>query len=474
MRGRPLGTGSLKHARNRKGELVWIGRWTDASGRYREASLGPDHRVAARRLVDIVRKRDLALQGLGPEEGQDAPLGSLVEAYLADLRGRRSETYARRVGESIARVLAHLGPIPVRSLTRERVLAFRTKRMAAGASNRTVNLDTGAIHTCLRWGLSAGIVGTNPLAGLKPLPAGEATQRKKRRPMTDEEIAAFRHAVETDDAARARHAAAETTIAGATKGRAYAERERRGIIPQSPLWNTLLASGIRWNEAVTLRWGDVDPARSVLRIRAEVAKSGKSREIPIPADLTTTLVELHAKHAEILGTRPGPWASVFLTPNGQTLAGGGSANALRRFYALLRVAGIARQVDAGSRSLDVHALRTTCGSRWARQGVPPQVVQYLLGHSDIRVTMKHYVFLSTEDARSALRDAAPLPAPRAFTEQPTVVLGLFPWNKPGTARERDARDATAADAQRAHVKRVVNGGPRRTRTCDQAIMSRLL
>jgi site-specific recombinase XerC len=130
-------------------------------------------------LVDIVRKRDMVLQGLGSEEGQDGALATLIQAYLADLGLRRSETYARRVGKSLARLLAHLGPIPVRSLTRERVLAFRAKRVAAGASHRTVNLDTGALHTCLRWGLSQGLVGTNSLAGMKPLPSGEATHTEK-------------------------------------------------------------------------------------------------------------------------------------------------------------------------------------------------------------------------------------------------------------------------------------------------------
>jgi hypothetical protein len=71
MRGRPLGNGTLKRAQNRKGEWVWIGRWTDSAGRYREVSLGMDKRVAARRLADFIRKRDLASQGLAQEEGQE-------------------------------------------------------------------------------------------------------------------------------------------------------------------------------------------------------------------------------------------------------------------------------------------------------------------------------------------------------------------------------------------------------------------
>lgn len=474
MRGRPLGTGTLKQARNRRGEQVWIGRWTDARGRYREVSLGTDRRVAARRLVDIVRKRDLALQGLGPEEGQEAPLASLVEAYLADLGSRRSQGYAKRVGDSIARVTAHLGNTAVKSLTRERLLSFRTKRLASGASNRTVNLDTGAIHTCLRWGLSQGLIGSDPVAGFKPLPSGPATQRKQRRPMTDEEIAAFRRAVELDDSDRARRAAAERTITTGTKGRKYAEAVRSGVIPQSPLWDTLLLTGIRWNEAVTLRWGDLDPSRSLLRVRAEVAKSGKGREIPVPPDLIQALLDLHATHVRVLHTQPGPWASVFLTPRGCSLGTGASSNGLRSFYALLRRAGIARRHDASTGSLDIHALRTTCGSRWAREGVPPQVVQYLLGHSDIRVTMKHYVFLNTEDARAALKHATPLPSPRELKPHAGTSAVRFPWNKPGTA-DADPSDVASAHMQkRADVKRGLNGGPRRTRTYDQAIMSHLL
>jgi integrase len=287
--------GSLVRKPNLKGEQVWMGRWTtDTNGRYHQVSLGPDHRVAARRLMDIIRKRDLALQGLAPEEGEDLLLAEIVAKYVEDLRTRKSERYAERVETYLSHVLAHLGPIPVRAVTRERMLAFRAKRLAEGASNRTCNLDVGTFQTCLRWALAEDMIGANPLAGLKQLPQSEAAQRKNRRPMTDDEIASFRKAARLDDDEGARRAAAERTIAAGSKGRAYASRERSGRIPQAPLWDTLLSSGIRWNEAATLRWGDIDPESRFLRVRADVAKSHKSREIPLPAELCAELLALHA------------------------------------------------------------------------------------------------------------------------------------------------------------------------------------
>ncbi len=196
--------------------------------------------------------------------------------------------------------------------------------------------------------------------------------------------------------------------------------------------------------------------------------------IPVPAQLTGQLLELHTIHSRVLATTPGPWAPVFLTPTGQPLRGGDTANALRSFYALLSLASIARREEGSGCTLDIHALRTTCGSRWAREGVPPQVVQYLLGHSDIRVTMKHYVFLSTEDARAALVHASQLPSPCAFVVQPEAAAPPLPWNKPGTGhrstQSADHYRRTQTDSARA----VASGGPRRTRTYDQAIMSHLL
>ena len=52
--------------------------------------------------------------------------------------------------------------------------------------------------------------------------------------------------------------------------------------------------------------------------------------------------------------------------------------------------------------VDLHALRTTLGTNLARQGVPPQIAQKLMRHSDYRTTQKHYTVLGLNDTSGAI------------------------------------------------------------------------
>ncbi len=74
---------------------------------------------------------------------------------------------------------------------------------------------------------------------------------------------------------------------------------------------------------------------------------------------------------------------------------------MRIFNRTLKEAGIAK-IDAQGRKLDIHALRTTCASRLARNGVPLVQAQRLLGHSDPKLTAQAYTDLSVEDLRGAV------------------------------------------------------------------------
>ncbi len=109
----------------------------------------------------------------------------------------------------------------------------------------------------------------------------------------------------------------------------------------------------------------------------------------------------------------------------------GASNARKNLYRILERAGIPRE-DRSGRSVDIHALRTTYGSRMAREGVPPQVLQYLMGHADVQTTMKHYVFLRMEDAQKALTSITPLPRASANPDSADRAPAEVLWNKIGT------------------------------------------
>jgi integrase len=67
-------------------------------------------------------------------------------------------------------------------------------------------------------------------------------------------------------------------------------------------------------------------------------------------------------------------------------------------------AGIERE-DAHGRSLDLHALRHTAASRFARHGAPLAVTQRILGHSDPKLTARVYVHLGVEEMRGVVESA---------------------------------------------------------------------
>lgn len=93
----------------------------------------------------------------------------------------------------------------------------------------------------------------------------------------------------------------------------YPERRRQTVIPDHKLpdWYQvvvslrhptirdylllLLFTGLRRNEAATLRWADIDFESKVLTIRAEIAKNGKEHRLPLSDFLEDLLKRRHAE-----------------------------------------------------------------------------------------------------------------------------------------------------------------------------------
>ena len=117
--GRGLGPGRVVREKRSGGRTVYVGHWTDSARKPHRKVLGTDRRVATRRLAEIVRKRDLAEQGMAVEGWAERPLPELQAAYLADLSARCSEGRWSESLEPSARV---------RSETSERTRSWPTER----------------------------------------------------------------------------------------------------------------------------------------------------------------------------------------------------------------------------------------------------------------------------------------------------------------------------------------------------------
>jgi integrase len=173
------------------------------------------------------------------------------------------------------------------------------------------------------------------------------------------------------------------------------------------MWRAFLECGCRFGELTRARWSDIDLDRRLLYLRAEHTKSGQSRQIPLLDGLVAELRAVRETQALVLRRPVRPEDRVFLTPAGCAFTVA-STGAMRVFNRLLIAAGIDR-VDAQGRKLDIHALRHSFASRLARRGVPLQMAQRLLGHSDPKLTARIYTHIEVEDLRDAVEAIPQIP-----------------------------------------------------------------
>lgn len=152
-----------------------------------------------------------------------------------------------------------------------------------------------------------------------------------------------------------------------------------------PIIQVLLTTGLRKTEALSLRWDypgwDLDTKlkhsivslrRGVIRVPSLLAKSDKSREIPLSPELEAFFRSLQAESKSDL---------VF---------------GVKEIWHWLKRAADA----AGIKGLTVHHLRHTAASRMLKAGVDVKTVQEILGHSSLDITLR---YLHTDS--TAKRDA---------------------------------------------------------------------
>ena len=375
---RYAGPGRLyKERRARVGP--WVLDWVGADGRRRRQALSTDRRVAEQLRTHLVAQRDLQAAGL------DLPLRELADRHLEDLATRTTPMHLKNVRSILDRALPAL-PEHTSELRPIDLVQYRARLVAQGAGNRTANHHVARVCAMLRWGARMGLIARSPVGELNRLPEREKDQRCRRRALSESEIQRLLSASECDD----EHC--DSLLAGQPR------------VPQGPFFRTLLSTGARYGELRQVTWADVDPFQATLVVRAEAAKTGRRRTLPLHEDLVAELLRLKAVHAELLGRDPEPTELVFLSPEGHAWCRP-SNNVNRILRRVLEAGGIPRR-DGEGRRVDLHSLRHCCASRLARAGVGLVLAQRLLGHSDPKLTAKVYSHVEVEDLRAAV---LPLP-----------------------------------------------------------------
>lgn len=148
--------------------------------------------------------------------------------------------------------------------------------------------------------------------------------------------------------------------------------------------SVIYALGLRLNEGVHLKVGDIDKERQLVRVRN--GKGAKDRYVPLPESSRLLLRTYCQAHQPTSWLFPG-------RKNGEPVD---PSSLQRAFRMALQESGV--QKDAS-----VHTLRHSYATRLLESGVDLRTIQMLLGHNSI-VTTTIYTHL-TEKTQTTLRTA---------------------------------------------------------------------
>jgi integrase len=309
--------------------------------------------------------------------GKHGPLtvADAVESYLHFLDTHRKTGYHAR-HRARAFILPTLGNIEVQALATEQLRKWHADiakvparaRTAPGAKQQHRKPDHSA-DGIRRRRVSANVVLTILKAALN------FAWREGRTPSD----AAWRRVrpFEGVDAARVRY----LTISECRRLINAAAPDFRKLVQAA------LATGCRYGELCRLTVADFDADNGTLAIR--ITKSGKSRHVALTDEGAALFREWCAGRAgsEIL----------LLRANGKPWSISQQQGPMQKACERARIVPV----------VSFHILRHTHGSMLAMRGVPMGVIAEQLGHSNTRVTEKHYAHLAPSFVHDTIRANAP-------------------------------------------------------------------
>jgi integrase len=290
-------------------------------------------------------------------------------------------------------LLPRFGERAVESLRAFDVETYRQERLGQKAKPATVNREVGVFSAILAKGRAWELIDREPI----PRGAVQRLHESSERLVyfEPEEAAKLLSAFDNAEAWR-RHVASVTNLGPVKIGRASPEERRYGggrrpdsqatdaylarLRATLPVLRTLLLTGCRVGEVISLRWEAVDLKRGVVTIFQH--KTRRPKTVPVSEDLGAVLKALPAG----VGA-----AFVFKRPDGSAW----NVVDIQRAFA------VAKKLSGIRPGLRLHDLRHTFASWLAIRGVPLRTIQELLGHADVRMTIR-YAKLSPAHLRDAV------------------------------------------------------------------------
>jgi integrase len=343
-------------------------------------------------ILTPIQARDCARKILADHAKGVDPKKSKKKLFNANLREYITHEYRtwvlaqrKRGKETITRLFIHfiptLGDIKLIDINLLLVEKWRTQRLNAGIKPATVNRDIAALKAALSKAVEWGFIEKHPLAKLKPLKVDIVG---KVRYLSDEEEMRLRKTLD-DRESEARIKREQGNVW--RKERGYPELPDLNLVSfvdyMKPMILLSINTGLRQGELFGLTWAALNFDQAMLSISNTITKNSKTRYVPLNQEALAILDQWKSQQDSLQETD-----LIFPNPNGKRLN-----NVKKAWKTILRKAMI--------ENFRWHDMRHHFASRLVMAGVDLNTVRELLGHSDLKMTLR-YAHLAPEHKAAAV------------------------------------------------------------------------
>lgn len=359
-------------------------------GKRKPFTIGKFGNLTVAQARDIARLKSgqvatgIDVQAVKTQAREDAKVSRItLRSFVEGDYHKWRQAHRKRAEDSLRRLrmcfFDEFGDTPLEDIGRLEIDRWKTARFRSGMTPDTVNRDIAELKAALSKAVEWELIQASPLEKLRPEKVDRSP--KVRYLSKDEDTALRRALAERDQALKDKRA-------NANRWRTARRYELLPDISGQPYGDYLtpmvllsLMTGIRQNELLSLQWESVNLDGKVLTVVGDVAKSSQTRHIPLNREALSVLEKWQKQSGRKTGL-------VFMNDEGRAFGDAPSS------WERVRDA-------AGIKGFRWHDLRHTFASWLVMAGVDLNTVRELLGHSDIKVTLR-YAHLAPEHKAKAV------------------------------------------------------------------------
>lgn len=286
---------------------------------------------------------------------------------------------AKKTMNQMNNFMPSIGNKKLKDISPFQIESWRTNRIKNGTSRATVNRNVAVLKSALSKAVEWEIITDHPLKNFKLL---KVDSNPIIRYLTVEEEKSLRNALNIRE---------KNIINRRNSGNQWREERNYNLYDNldglnfidhlKPMVLLSINTGLRQGELFNLTWEMIDFDKKILTVYGNIAKSGKSRHVPLNNEAYETLFKWY-EQADSSNKL------VFPGKNGNIFS-----NVKKSWLNLLKIAGIEK--------FRWHDMRHHFASKLVMAGVDLNTVRELLGHSEISMTLR-YAHLAPEHKAEAV------------------------------------------------------------------------